>query len=82
MRQAHLSLPKEEQTHTMQFSKEWIEKYKRIYKEEFGEEITDQEAYNQGLRLVNLLRVVMKKELGEKDVNQSDNQSDSLDSPQ
>ncbi|MDD5573496.1 MAG: hypothetical protein PHQ71_06965 [Candidatus Hydrothermia bacterium] len=66
----------------MQFSKEWIEKYKRIYKEEFGEEITDQEAYNQGLRLVNLLRVVMKKELGEKDVNQSDNQSDSLDSPQ
>jgi aldehyde:ferredoxin oxidoreductase len=66
----------------MQFSKEWIEKYKRIYKEEFGEEITDQEAYNQGLRLVNLLRVVMKKELGEGDVNQPDNQSDSLGSPQ
>lgn len=39
-------------------SKESIEKYKAIYKEEFGEELSDENAMEQATRLLNLARVV------------------------
>lgn len=45
----------------MKPSKEIIEKFQKIYFEEFGEEITKEEAYEKFLRLVNLLRVVLKE---------------------
>jgi hypothetical protein len=35
-----------------------IEQFKNIYKEEFGEELSDQEAYERFSRLVNVLRVI------------------------
>lgn len=36
-----------------------IEKFQKIYFEEFGEEISKEEAYEKFLRLVNLLRVIL-----------------------
>ncbi len=42
-------------------NKETIEKFKRIYQEEFGETISDTQAYEKFLRLVNLLRVILKE---------------------
>jgi len=39
--------------------KEEIEKFQRIYLEEFGEEISKEDAYDRFLRLVNLLRVIL-----------------------
>lgn len=44
----------------MQLSKEAIEKYKKIYKEVEGKEISDKEAREQGTRLVNLFRVLLR----------------------
>jgi hypothetical protein len=44
----------------MQLSKEEIDEFKRIYKAEFGEEISDQEAMKKETRLVNLLRVICR----------------------
>ena len=41
----------------MQLSKEAIEEFKQIYKEEFGEEISNQEAYEQGIRLITLFKI-------------------------
>jgi hypothetical protein len=35
-----------------------IEKFREIYLDEFGEEITQKEAYERFLRLVNVLRVI------------------------
>ena len=46
----------------MNLSKEAIEEYKQIYKKEFGEEISDQEAYEQGSRLIRLLETLYKIE--------------------
>lgn len=37
-----------------------IEEYKRIYKEEFGEEISDQEALAQGTSLINLMKIIYR----------------------
>jgi len=45
----------------MRLSRETIEEFRKIYKQEFGEDITDKEAYDKFLRLVNLLRVVLKE---------------------
>jgi len=45
----------------MKPSKENIEELKRIYQDEFGEKISDSQAYEKFLRLVNLLRVVLKE---------------------
>lgn len=42
-------------------SKDTIEEFKRIYQEEFGETISDSQAYEKFLRLVNLLRVILKE---------------------
>jgi hypothetical protein len=44
----------------MQLSKEAIEEFKQIYKEEFGEEISDQEAMEKAVRLINLMRVIYR----------------------
>jgi len=46
----------------MDLSKEEIEEYKRIYKKVFGEEISNQEAYEQGCRLIRLIKLVTPKE--------------------
>jgi len=45
----------------MQLSKEAIEEFKQIYKAEFGEEISDQEATEKAIRLINLIRVIYRK---------------------
>ena len=45
----------------MKPSKEIIEEFKNIYQDEFGETISDSQAYEEFLRLVNLLRVVLKE---------------------
>lgn len=42
----------------MQPSKEAIKEFKQIYKKEFGKEISDQEAYEQGSRLVNFFKLL------------------------
>jgi hypothetical protein len=40
--------------------KETIEEFKKMYQEEFGEEISDTQAYEKFLGLVNLLRAILK----------------------
>ncbi len=44
----------------MKPSNEIIEKFQKIYLEEFGEEISWETAYDKFLKLVNLLRTVIK----------------------
>ena len=44
----------------MRLSKEAIEEFRKVYKEEFAEKITDREACEKFLRLVNLLRAILK----------------------
>lgn len=44
----------------MQPSDELIEKFRQTYIQEFGEEITHQQAYEKFLRLSNLLRVILR----------------------
>jgi hypothetical protein len=39
-----------------------IEEFKKIYRAEFGETISDGQAYEKFLRLVNLLRVALKEQ--------------------
>ena len=53
----------------MPLSKEVIEEYKKIYKEVESKEILDGEAREQGTRLVNLFRVLLKadKKIGKKE---------------
>jgi len=46
----------------MRLSKEAIEEFKEIYEREFGEKITDTEAYEKFLRLINFLRTILKKQ--------------------
>ena len=45
----------------MRLSKETIEEFKEAYFKEFGERITDAEAWEKFLRLVNLLRAILKQ---------------------
>jgi len=45
----------------MKPSEKTIEEFKKIYQDEFGETISDSQAYEKFLRLVNLLRVVLKE---------------------
>ncbi len=50
-------------------SKQAIDKFKAIWKSEFGEDISDEHALEQGTNLLNLMRIVhspMKKEWLEK----------------
>lgn len=39
----------------MKISQEDLDKFKEIYKKEFGKEISDKEAYEQGSRLLRLM---------------------------
>ena len=41
-------------------SKTSLEKFKTIYKEEFGEELSDQEAMEKATKFLNLMKVIMK----------------------
>lgn len=41
-------------------SKERLEEFKRIYRKEFGKDISDQDALESATKLLNLLRVVYK----------------------
>ena len=45
----------------MKPSQETIEKFRKAYDEEFGEEISAEEAYERFLRLVNFLRVILQQ---------------------
>jgi len=44
----------------MKPNKQIIEKFRRIYFEEFGEKISTREAYDRFLRLVTLLEVILR----------------------
>ncbi len=44
----------------MMIDKEVLDKFKSIYKEEFGEEITDREAEDKFGRLINVLGIIFK----------------------
>jgi hypothetical protein len=44
----------------MQLSTEAIEEYKRIYKTEFGKEISDQEAHEQTSSLLQLFKIIYR----------------------
>ena len=44
----------------MSLSKEAIEEFKKNYEKEFGEQISDSEACEKFLRLVDLLRAILK----------------------
>lgn len=44
----------------MELSEEDITEYQEIYKEQFGEEVSREEAYKQGINLLRLLEVVYK----------------------
>jgi len=44
----------------MPLSKESIEEFKKIWKKELGEEISDQKAYEEGIRLVNFFKLLYK----------------------
>jgi len=46
----------------MQFTKEDLDSFKQIYKEEFGEEISDKEAHRVATKLINLFRIIYKTE--------------------
>ena len=50
----------------MQLQPEDIQKYKEIYKKEFGEEITDAEAEEQGRNLVEFFRLLIDIDRGKK----------------
>jgi hypothetical protein len=43
----------------MKPSNEIIEKFQRVYFEEFGEKISKEEAYEKFSKLVNLLRIIL-----------------------
>lgn len=43
----------------MKPSQEVLDRFKKIYREEFGEELSDEVAFDKFLRLVNALRVIV-----------------------
>jgi len=43
-----------------QISKESFEKFKAIYKKEFGRKLSDEDARDQATRLLNICRVVLQ----------------------
>jgi len=42
----------------MEISQEELQSFKRMYKEEFGKELSDQEAYEKALKLITLIKAV------------------------
>jgi hypothetical protein len=51
----------------MKPSREVLDRFKKIYREEFGEELSDQATFERFLRLVNVLRVII---YGRLDINE------------
>jgi hypothetical protein len=51
----------------MKPSQEVLDRFKKIYREEFGKELTDKAAFEKFLRLVNVLRVII---YGRLDINE------------
>ena len=43
----------------MKPSAETLDRFKKIYKEEFGEELTDEDAFERFSRLINVVRIVV-----------------------
>lgn len=56
----------------MRLSKKTIKEFKKIYREEFGEAITNKEACEKFLRLINLLRTILKEPNKGQDLNSPD----------
>jgi hypothetical protein len=46
---------------TMQISDKQIKKFQILYKKKFGEDISKQDALDQGIKLVRLVEVVLKE---------------------
>ena len=44
------------------FTEEQIQEFQKIYEEEFGESISKAEAIRQGTQLVNLIKIIIKKD--------------------
>jgi len=44
----------------MRLSKEAIEEFKKIYREEFGKKISDEEAQEKGQRLLSLFKIIYR----------------------
>ena len=44
----------------MRLSERAIKKFKEIYKEEFGEKLSNQEAMEKATKFLNLMRVIMR----------------------
>lgn len=45
----------------MQLSNEAIQDFKRIYKKEYGKDISDEEANELGLNFLNFFKIILKK---------------------
>ena len=45
----------------MMLSKQAIKEYKEIYKKEYGEELSDEEAIKQGTNLIELVKLITSK---------------------
>lgn len=52
----------------MMISGEQLEEYKRIYKKEFGEDVSDQDALEQATKLLRLMQIIYKP-MTQKDYN-------------
>lgn len=57
-------------------SKESLEKFKRLYKKRFGEELTDQVALDKATRLVNLYRAVYGPDLIKREASKKDKKNE------
>ena len=44
-------------------SEKQIKEYQKIYKEQFGKEISKEEALRQGIKLVNLMKVLLENQI-------------------
>lgn len=49
----------------MEISEKSIEEFKKIYKEVFKEDISDQKALEKGTRLINLIKAVYRVDKGQ-----------------
>jgi hypothetical protein len=58
----------------MSLNQEAIDELKQIHKQEFGEEISNEEAWDMGYNLLRLIKALSRKPvLDQKDVSASDN---------
>lgn len=46
----------------MFLNKQQIQKFKKIYKKIFGEDISDEKAYKEGLKVIELVKFIHNKE--------------------